>query len=475
MAEKQTQTAALGRRGVEIHPEANVAPDARLGDGVKIGAHVTVLEGAVIGGGTHLGPATESKPVWIGPRVEIGLNGDVQAGIERGVHIYDGAKLGSGVRVTGAQVHTGVVVGHGCQIDEFASIRPGVVMEDGSRARENSHVTERCTLKAGAVLREGCTLKPGTVVRAREAPEDQGLAARTSRSVAWDWDERVSENHDPDHIERDISAQIHPDAVVDPRAWVAAGAVIERGVVLEANVVIAENARIGEGTRIAGLTYVGEGAQIGANGKIASYVGIGESVVIGARVTIAENAAIEEFTRIGDDVRIDSQSAPEVPKEFPNSGNLSTEIEARCEIGNRVTIGTDSTIGFGTVIKDDVTIGALCRTGHGTLIEERARLGRLTTFPEGAVTVGEGVELPPDSGVDPGTKLLSRNVQVPAREGWYRADMPTSLAGLPEAGAAGAAELVLKTEATPVVTRGAGRPAGGGALRKTAVARDQKR
>ena len=75
MAEKQTQTAALGRRGVEIHPEANVAPDARLGDGVKIGAHVTVLEGAVIGSGTHLGPATESRPVWIGRRVEIAASG----------------------------------------------------------------------------------------------------------------------------------------------------------------------------------------------------------------------------------------------------------------------------------------------------------------------------------------------------------------------------------------------------------------
>lgn len=81
----------------EIHPSAVISATARVGHRVKIGAHCTVEDGAVLGEGVVLYPG-----VYIGPHVEIG-EGTV---LFPRVSVYEYAKIGARVRI-----HAGVVIG----------------------------------------------------------------------------------------------------------------------------------------------------------------------------------------------------------------------------------------------------------------------------------------------------------------------------------------------------------------------------
>lgn len=92
-------------RPSEIHPSAVIAEDAKIGEGVFIGAFVTVGEGSTVGDGTQLRAGAK-----IGDNVHIGA-GSV---IHPNVFIDDHCSVGSGVIL-----HAGVVVG----ADGFGYVR----------------------------------------------------------------------------------------------------------------------------------------------------------------------------------------------------------------------------------------------------------------------------------------------------------------------------------------------------------------
>ncbi|HMO82222.1 MAG TPA: UDP-3-O-(3-hydroxymyristoyl)glucosamine N-acyltransferase [Pyrinomonadaceae bacterium] len=84
-------------RGPGIHPDADIAEDALLGEGVFAAAFCSVGTGSAVGGGTHLLEGAK-----IGSGVSIGSN----CVIHPNVVIYDGCSVGDNVIL-----HAGVVVG----------------------------------------------------------------------------------------------------------------------------------------------------------------------------------------------------------------------------------------------------------------------------------------------------------------------------------------------------------------------------
>jgi UDP-3-O-[3-hydroxymyristoyl] glucosamine N-acyltransferase len=92
-------------RAASVHPSASVARGAVLGEGVHVGAHVSVGEGSTVGEGAQL-----LDGVRVGERVTIGRD----CVLHPNVVLYDGVSLGDRV-----VLHAGAVVG----ADGFGYVR----------------------------------------------------------------------------------------------------------------------------------------------------------------------------------------------------------------------------------------------------------------------------------------------------------------------------------------------------------------
>lgn len=190
-------------------------------------------------------------------------------------------------------------------------------------------------------------------------------------------------------------AQVAPDAVLSPQAWVGPGAVVESGAQIDAgaqigpNCVIMAGARIGQGSRLeANVTvcagvHIGRralihpGAVLGADGfgiardterwvKVPQLgtVVIGDDVEIGANTTI-DRGALED-TWIGDGVKLDNQIQighnVRIGAHTAIAGCVAIAGSAR--IGRRCMIGGSAGITGHIEIADDVTVTAMTLVSH---------------------------------------------------------------------------------------------------------------
>ncbi|MBE3037276.1 MAG: hypothetical protein IMZ62_00455, partial [Chloroflexi bacterium] len=126
------------------HPTAHVSEDAIIGEGTQIGAHSYVGEGVVIGAHCQVG-----QNVSIGANVVLGEAVIVEDGaavlgpawIEKGVHLFQGARVGD-VPQTG-QITDGVTfILHDCQVMSGARIARGVKVGPMAVVRPSAHVAE---------------------------------------------------------------------------------------------------------------------------------------------------------------------------------------------------------------------------------------------------------------------------------------------------------------------------------------------
>jgi UDP-3-O-[3-hydroxymyristoyl] glucosamine N-acyltransferase len=92
-------------RAASVHPTASVARGALLGEGIYVGAHVSIGEGSSVGSGTQL-----LDGVRLGEHVTVGRD----CVLHPNVVLYDGVRLGERV-----VLHAGVVVG----ADGFGYVR----------------------------------------------------------------------------------------------------------------------------------------------------------------------------------------------------------------------------------------------------------------------------------------------------------------------------------------------------------------
>ncbi len=150
---------------IEIHPSAAIETD-RLGDGVKIGAHVFVARGATvedgvslhanvvvmgdvtIGAGTEvfpgavLGKAPAQHPVL--SRTPVG-GGPTRlgSGCSVGAHavVYEGVDVGPETLVGDfASIREGCRIGAHCVVGRFVSVHPDCEVGDGSRIVDHAHL-----------------------------------------------------------------------------------------------------------------------------------------------------------------------------------------------------------------------------------------------------------------------------------------------------------------------------------------------
>ncbi|MBX9829353.1 MAG: acetyltransferase [Xanthobacteraceae bacterium] len=87
-------------RGAKIHPSADVSPDAKLGDGVRVWQNCVVMAGAEIGDGSQL-----SANVFVEGKVRLGRN----VKVKNNVSLYDGVVLQDDVFVGPSAVFTNVL------------------------------------------------------------------------------------------------------------------------------------------------------------------------------------------------------------------------------------------------------------------------------------------------------------------------------------------------------------------------------
>ena len=203
-----------------VHAMAAVAPDARLGDGVSIGAFVCVGEGAIVGDRTIVCPN-----VTIGPGARVG----VDCVIHSNVSIRERVTIGDRV-----VLQNGVVIGG----DGYGFVRRG----DGTH--------EKIPQVATVVLEDDIELGANTTV-------DRPAVGET---------------------------RIKAGSKIDNLVQIAHGVTIGRHVLLAAQVGIAGSTEVGDNVMFGGQVGVGGHLTIGRGVVAAGQSGITNSVDDGAMV-----------------------------------------------------------------------------------------------------------------------------------------------------------------------------------------------
>jgi UDP-3-O-[3-hydroxymyristoyl] glucosamine N-acyltransferase len=161
-----------------------------------------------------------------------------------------------------------------------------------------------------------------------------------------------------------MKTEIHPSAVVDPRAVIGEGAAIGAHCVIEAG------ARIGAGTVLYPRAYIGPDATVG------------EDCVFFPGVTLYE------WTQVGNRVRIHAGSvlgsdgfgyAPRI------EGGVPTDHRKIYHLG-RVVVGDDVEIGADTMI-DRATLGET-RIGSKVKLDNHVHIGHNSVLGEGTILCG---------------------------------------------------------------------------------------
>ena len=224
-----------------------------------------------------------------------------------------------------------------------------------------------------------------TVARPRFAMS--GLTAMLDAGQGWDGD-------------------VHPSAVIDPSAELA------EGVSVGPLAVIMAGAKIGAGTAIGPQCFVGRDVQIGTDCLLREGAKVSARVVIGDEVMLHPGALVggDGFSFVTPEV-----SAVEMArKTLGDQGDAKAQPYARIHslgsvrLGNRVEVGSNSTIDRGTirdtVIGDGTKIDNLVQIGHNSVVGTDCLICGMAGLA-GSVTMGNNVVLGGRSGVADNTRV----------------------------------------------------------------------
>ena len=211
---------------------------------------------------------------------------------------------------------------------------------------------------------------------------------------------------------KEFPGEIHPMAVVDPRATVAPSCSVDAHAVVEAN------ARVGERCFIAAGCYIGEGVVIGEDCELYPRVVVYPGTTIGRRVTVHAGAVLgsdgfgfvrdEKFGRyvkfpqvgrlvIGDYVEIGANCTIDRGALDETVIGPGTKLDNMVHIGHNASIGANVVIAAQTGVSGSSSIGDECVVGgqvgiadHVT-IESGAILGAQSGIPSNKTIRGKGV------------------------------------------------------------------------------------
>ena len=194
-------------------------------------------------------------------------------------------------------------------------------------------------------------------------------------------------------------AQVHPTAIVDPKAELDASVVVGPYAVIGASVRIGAGTTIGAHCVVEGRTTLGRDnrvfqfASLGAAPQDKKYAGEPTELVIGDRNTIREFCTFNlgtiqdgGVTRIGDD----------------NWIMAYVHIAHDCQVGNQVTMANNATLAGHVEVGDWVTVGGL------TGVLQRMRIGAHAMI---GFASHVGKDVPPFMVVD-GNPLAVRGVNL---------------------------------------------------------------
>ncbi|HJN35879.1 MAG: acyl-ACP--UDP-N-acetylglucosamine O-acyltransferase [Prochlorococcus sp.] len=163
------------------------------------------------------------------------------------------------------------------------------------------------------------------------------------------------------------STQVHPTAVVDPRAELSSGVVIGPGAIVGPEVRIGSDSWIGPHVVLDGRLSIGArnrvfpGACIGLEPQDLKYRGAPTEVVIGADNTIREYVTINRATDEGEQTRIGDQ----------NLLMAYCHLGHNCELGDGIVMSNSIQVAGHVVIEDRAVIGG------GLGIHQFVHIGRL--------------------------------------------------------------------------------------------------
>ncbi len=176
-----------------------------------------------------------------------------------------------------------------------------------------------------------------------------------------------------DRMEKD-GVQIHPTAVVDPKAEIGSDVVIGPYSVVGSDVRIGQGCRIGAHVVIEGHTTIGDnnrffaGAIVGSEPQDIKFKGgkcrliIGDNNIIREYVTISISTSDERATRIGND----------------NLLMAYAHVAHDCELQNRIIMANNATLGGHVVIEDKVILGGLAAVHQFVRLGTMAIVGGCT-------------------------------------------------------------------------------------------------
>lgn len=132
----------VAAQGVAIHPTAEVAAGAVVGDGTRIWNEAQVSAGARIGRNCILG-----KGVYVDPEVVVGD----RVKLHTRVSVFKGSRIGSGV----------FIGPHSCLLNDK---KPRATTPDGRLKTEADWVVKGVVVEDGASIGGGCTILPGVTI-----------------------------------------------------------------------------------------------------------------------------------------------------------------------------------------------------------------------------------------------------------------------------------------------------------------------
>lgn len=170
------------------------------------------------------------------------------------------------------------------------------------------------------------------------------------------------------------SVQIHPTAVVDPKAELAAGVVVGPGAVIGPLVVVGPNTWIGPHVVLDGRLTLGRdnkvfpGACLGLEPQDLKYRGADTEVVIGDSNTLRECVTINRATEEGEQTRL-------------GDGNLLMaycHLGHNCVLGNNIVMSNAIQVAGHVFIEDRAVVGGCLGIHQFVHIGRQAMVGGMT-------------------------------------------------------------------------------------------------
>ncbi len=182
-----------------------------------------------------------------------------------------------------------------------------------------------------------------------------------------------------------MSTQIHPSAIIDPKALLGSGVKIGPYSVVGANVKLHDNVELKSHVVVEGHTTVGANsviypfASIGHAPQDLKFRGEPSELIIGKNNTIREHTTMNPGTETG------------AMKTVVGNNNLfmmSTHVAHDCVIGNNVIMANNATLGGHVTVGDHALIGGLAAVHQFVRIGAYAVIGGMSGVESDVIPYG---------------------------------------------------------------------------------------